>query len=534
MVRSIWKVLLTASIVGAAMLAPAAASADGTFNCSASAIRLSVLGQTAIEPVTANSGASSCQSAIGTLAGVPQGLPAPLSASIAGAQTSLSGPAGAVYQQTASATGAIGDLAIKSLPSLPIALPAPQIPAGLDAVSVPLSSTLTTAIQLATGLNLSSITVNLLPAVQALLPTQALPNVDLADVHIASSTASAACINGAPQMSGSSQVVGVSALGQSLPVDQVVNQAVTLINAQSISLSNINLGLVSLPSGLSFSNPIYGSALQAAVQSVVNGLAPVTIPATVGQVSVTPAQQTNSNGTLTQRALEVSASILGHSVADVVLGEASVSDSGVSCAPPAVAAPAPASTLALQCTSRKLNLINVIDSGHHVSLLGAADRSLIGKSVEIIFSATGQRVASAIVRPDGFFRASVPLPPRSIRHTNAARYVAVFGAERSLDLKLDRRMHISALHHRGRNVVISGVVSGPLASHEILIQRRVSCTQLVTVARVHPRSDGTWTATVPAPPNEQAAVYRAATQVLNNPNSSKKFPTFTLPGFVSL
>jgi hypothetical protein len=519
--------VLAVGIIGAAIAAaPAGASAAGTFDCSASAIRLSVLGQPVAEPITANSNKGTCQSGVSSLGQVPT-LPAPLAVNLAGAETLLQGPPNAVYQQTATATGSVGDLAIKALPSLPIALPLPQIPAGLSAVTVPLTQQL----QLL-GLP-ASIVVNVLPAAQSLIPTQALPSLDLVDVHVASSTATASCVAGAPQLSGSSQVAGISALGQSLPIGQVVNQALTLIGGKTISLSSLNLSQVQLPAGLSFSTPVIGPLLQTVVQSVIAGLPPVQIPATVAQVAVTPAEQTNSNGTLTQRALHVQVSILGQSIADVVLGEASVSDSGVSCAPPA-APPTAASELALQCTKRKLNLINVVERSDHVALLGAADKSLIGHRVDIVFTSTGQKIASALVRPDGFFRASVPLPPASVRHTNDARYQAVAGTEHSLRLKLERRMHLSSLRHRGKNVVISGVVTGPVASHNILIQQRVSCTQLVTVKRTHPHADGTWSAVVPAPANTQAAVYRATTQVLHDTTSSKKFPTFTLPGFVSL
>jgi hypothetical protein len=529
---SLRRAVLAVGIIGAAIAAaPAGASAAGTFDCSASAIRLSVLGQTATEPITANAGKATCQSAISGLGQAPV-LPAPLTVNLAGAETVLQGPAGAVYQQTATAVGSIGDLSIKALPSLPIALPAAQLPANLNAVTVPITGPLLTGLQ---GLGLpTSVVLNLVPAAQALIPAQALPSTDIVDLHVASSTATASCVGGAPQLSGSSQVAGLSVLGQSLPIGQVVNQALTLINSQSISLSSISATQLAnqLPPGLSFSSlPLgLGQLLQQAVQTAINGLPPIQIPATVAQVAVTPAEQTNSGGTLTQRALHVQVGILGQSIADVVLGEASVSDSGVSCATP----PTATSALALQCTKRKLNLINVVERSDHVALLGAADKSLIGHRVDIVFTSTGQKVGSAIVRPDGFFRASVPLPAASVRHTNNARYQAVAGSEHSLRLKLERRMHISSLRHRGGNVVISGVVTGPLASHTILIQQRVSCTQLVTVKRIHTNADGTWSAVVPAPAKTQAAVYRATTQVLHDTTSSKQFPTFTLPGYVSL
>lgn len=527
MFKSFGRTALATGIIGAAVaLAPAGASAaSGSFNCSASAIRASVLGQSALEPVTANVGQSACQSALKSL---PGSLPVPLSVNVAGAETVLQGPTDAVDQQTATAVGSVGDLAIRALPSLPISLPAAQLPAGLNAVNVPLSSSLISQLQLL-GLP-TSLVLNLVPQAQALIPTQSLPNADILDVHVASSTAQASCVSGAPQMTGSSQVAGITALGQSLPVGQVLNQALTLIGSRSISLSGINVSQLQLPGGLSFSLPIVGPLLQQAVQSAVNALPPIQIPASVANVSVTPAEQTVSNGTLTQRALHVQVSILGTSIADVVLGEATVSDAGVSCA----TAPTAASELALQCTKRKLTLIDVIERRDHVSLIGAADPSLIGKRVDVVFTATGAKAASAFVRPDGFFRATAKLPAASLRHTNDARYEAVYGSDHSLRLKLERRMHISNLRHRGGNVIISGVVTGPVASRDITIQQRVSCTEIKTIKTVHVGADGKWSAVVPAPPGSQAAVYRATTQVLHDLSSSKKFPTFTLPGYVSL
>jgi hypothetical protein len=159
----------------------------------------------------------------------------------------------------------------------------------------------------------------------------------------------------------------------------------------------------------------------------------------------------------------------------------------------------------------------------------------VGRTVDIVLTATGKRVASGVVRPDGFFRAKAPLPPKAIRFTNLARYQAVIDGQRSLRLKLHRRMHISRMRHRGGRVIIVGRVAGPVANHEaIVIRRRVSCTKDVIVKRIKPGSDGRWRVTLPAPPNAQAAVYRATTQVLGGEEEPKVFPTFTLPGYVSL
>jgi hypothetical protein len=528
--------ILAAAVAGGAFAGalPGSAAAE-PFNCSASAIRVSVLGQSVAEPVTANAGQGACQTVHRTLGDATSALPAPVSAAGAGAQTDMTGAGGPVAGQQADAVGTVNSLAVRGLPALPITLPGIQIPASLAALSVPLPASLQ-----ALGLP-ASITVNALAAVQSLVPTRTLPNLDVVDVDTAASWARARCVSGVPNLSGMSAVSGLRVLGQSLPTDHVVDQALTLIGGGQVNPSAANLGLVQLPAGLSFGAPVIGPQLQAAVQSALAALAPIAVPATVAQAKVTPAEQTESGGTLTQRALHIQVSLLGQGIADVVLGVAQVSDAGVSCAAPATApaveaGPTLVSELAVSCTKRRLTLIDVLDRGDRVSLLGAADRSLIGRTVQIVFTATGRRVASAKVRPDGSFRTTAPIPPDSVRFTNRARYEAVVGGERSLRLKLERRMIIRGLRARGGTVVMSGRVTGPLATprEEIVIQRRVSCTRYVTVERIVPRPDGRWSVRLPAPPHEQAAVYRAATHVRKVKTNRKLYPTFTLPGYVSL
>jgi len=81
----------------------------------------------------------------------------------------------------------------------------------------------------------------------------------------------------------------------------------------------------------------------------------------------------------------------------------------------------------------------VVEGSEEVRLSGKADKRLAGKTVRIRFDATGKIVASAKIRADGTFKATAPLPPERVRDTNRARYQAVLGDERSLDLKLRRR-----------------------------------------------------------------------------------------------
>lgn len=193
-----------------------------------------------------------------------------------------------------------------------------------------------------------------------------------------------------------------------------------------------------------------------------------------------------------------------------------------------------ASRLALQCTGRRLTLIDVLIRGNHVALLGAADASLIGRKVTITFLANHKRVATAVVGSDGFFGTTAPLPSRRVRFTNRASYQASIGTQRSGYLKLTRRMLVDSIASRAGKVTIHGRVLKPLTRPiaTILVQRRVSCSSSVTVKRIKPRRNGTFTVTLAAPPATQAAVYRAVTRVGQSVRSRRTYPTSTLPRVV--
>jgi len=219
-------------------------------------------------------------------------------------------------------------------------------------------------------------------------------------------------------------------------------------------------------------------------------------------------------------------------VLDAVLGEASVGQDGVTCGGAAQVA----AEQALQCTKRRLVLVDVHRRAGRVRLLGVADRRLIGRTVAIRFvrlstHSRGRVVAHARVGRNGVFRATAPLPARKLRRSNRARYQAVVGRERSLRLKLVRRMTTtSARTARGR-VTISGRVLGPLASpaRAIVVRRRVSCSRTVVARRVRPDRTGRFRVTLAGPPRTLAATYRFETRVRRHASNPKLFPTFTLP-----
>lgn len=190
----------------------------------------------------------------------------------------------------------------------------------------------------------------------------------------------------------------------------------------------------------------------------------------------------------------------------------------------------------LGCAERKLVLVDVRPRGSRVALEGIADPALAGRRVSLVFRATGRTVATAVVAPDGAFRATAPLPPRAVRDTNAARYQARLGDERSLDLKFRRRMTVTSVTSAGGRVTISGRVSAPLGRPiaSVTVQRRVTCTQHVDVAQVRPGRDGRFKVTVDAPPRAQVAVYRASGLVPKNTRNPKRYRTFTLPRTVEI
>ena len=192
-----------------------------------------------------------------------------------------------------------------------------------------------------------------------------------------------------------------------------------------------------------------------------------------------------------------------------------------------------AADLVRACTSRGVVLEDVIPAGNRVKLLGVAEERFKGRRVDIVFAATGKVVARPKVGADGSFSATAPMPPRRLRFSNRARYQARVGGERSLNLKLMRRMLVTSVRTSAGKVTIAGKVVGPLAlrakDREIVLERRVTCTRLATVSRFRPRANGAFKVTVPVPAGTSAAVYRLRTKVRASTHGSRLSSTFTLP-----
>jgi hypothetical protein len=547
--RRVRAALLPAAL-GAGLVALAApAGASAAFQCDASALRGSVLGAPALEPVTANRAGTVCtsQSAGGAAAGAALAA-LPLNASVLGASTYVTPAGTANDKQAVLAQGGLGGLTVKALPTLPITLPTATIPANLQSITVPLG-TVTNALgisplvlALIPGLP-ANLTFDLSAAINGILPNGQLPNVDLFSVGAATAYAGANCSGGRARTFGLAQTADLTVLGQKLPTEALVDQTLDLGTGKAI-LSSLDLTKIPLPTGLpaaltSLLSPLLSTIQTAVLKPLVAALPDVPLPVAVAEVKLTPSSQTTSaTGRLVQQGPHLQVSVAGQRIVDVVLGEATVSASGIDCTVPAAAPAVPesAADLALACTSRRLVLVDVLQDGGRVKLLGAADRKLAGRTVALRLAATGKTVATAKVAADGSFSATAPLPPAKIRSTNKARYQATVGSEKSLDLKLARRMIVSAVSARGGKVTIAGRVVLPLANPRanITLTRRLSCKRSEVVKRFKPAADGTFKVTVDAPDDATAAVYRMSTVVRRTTSSNTTSPTYTLPRGVNL
>ena len=480
--------LLTLPLLLAVLLAlPASASAQG-YTCEASAFAVTLGPSPRTEPITANKGEPTCKEASAG-ANAPAS-PLPVTGSLLSATTALEPPTGAPSAQTASAAGGLGSLAIAGLP-IPLeqpdlsALPGPAQTLGID----------------------------IRGAVEALVPDSF--SAELLNLRAVRAEVTGSCVNGSPRLTGTSSVLGISVLGTELPVDRAVSQTVNVVDSSNLVLSSLTpaqLGLPNVPG----------------VDAVIANLPTISIPATVAQLRVTPGRKIEGGGKLTQHALDLTLAVGGQTVVDLTVGEATVGAAAVNCGGVA--------DLALQCTTRRIVLIDVLRSKGRVKLFGVADRRFTGRRVTVRFTATNKIVARPVVRRTGLFTATAPLPRRKIRATNRARYIARIGKEKSFKLKLVRRMLVSSTRVRARKVTITGRVVLPLAApvRQIVVKRRVSCGRYRVIKRFTPPANGRFRVTLGGPPSRQAAAYRLQTRVRKFTSNPKTYPTFTLPRYVDL
>jgi hypothetical protein len=484
--------LVLCAVALTALIAPCSAHA-ASFNCEASALRLSLAGTAPQEPVAANAGMSACAPA--EAGGTLPATPLPATGGAVFARTALTGSD--PLTQVATASAGIGELTVTSL--LP-GIPAPDLSAlpGGGVFSVP-------------GIG----TVDIRPALDALVQ----PAGPLLELSALKSTATAQCSSGNPALSASSSVASLSVLGAKLATSEPTERTIQVFGAQTIDPSDIDLSKVLAP-----------TLDLTALRPVLDALPDISVPALPVTVKVTPGEEIRSGDRLTRRALHVE--IPG--VLDAVVGESVVDATGVGCGSLAAAALGLGS--GSSCTKRRIALIDVLQRGSRVVLQGAADpRRFAGKRVSIVSRWDGRVLARPKVSKSGLFDATASLPPAAVRHTNRARYRASIGSERSLDLKLERRMLVTSVKALGsRRVRLSGRVTRPFGSpvQEISVTRRISCGNVKVVARFKPDAQGRFNVTLKGPKTDRVYVFRFRTKVRYDAGNPKLMRTYTLPRYV--
>jgi DNA-binding beta-propeller fold protein YncE len=186
--------------------------------------------------------------------------------------------------------------------------------------------------------------------------------------------------------------------------------------------------------------------------------------------------------------------------------------------------------LRLGCSKRSLVLNDVLVRGIRVDLQGSAAKSLDGKRVKIVFDGSKQ-VASATVGTDGEFATTAPLPPLRLRDSNSARYMAESGSQRSLNLKLARRLSLEPPTFSAGTVTLVGQVVPPLAkpASEVTVSQELECGKTTTAGRFKLSASGHFRIALKVPAAAQAGIYRLTSSVLEKPGAKRGFATYSLP-----
>jgi DNA-binding beta-propeller fold protein YncE len=254
-----------------------------------------------------------------------------------------------------------------------------------------------------------------------------------------------------------------------------------------------------------------------------------------GQVTYTPAAgysgpdsftftASNEDGTAAPATATITVGSPIGSVPPTQNGGVEQSTPGVATTPQAV------EELLLGCSKRALVLDDVLIRNGRVSLQGSAAKSLDGKKVEIVFDGT-KRVATATVGSDGQFSTTAPLPPARLRDGNSARYMAESGAQRSLDLKLTRRLSLEPPHVSGDTVTLVGQVVPPLSKPvaAVSVEQELECGKTTIVKRAMPSASGRFRIALAVPAQAKAGIYRLSSTVRESARSKRGFATYSLP-----
>jgi signal peptidase I len=191
-------------------------------------------------------------------------------------------------------------------------------------------------------------------------------------------------------------------------------------------------------------------------------------------------------------------------------------------------------SLLLACSTSKLALTNLMIVGSHVIVTGVTAPSYAHSQAKIFLQGSRAALATVTVSASDTFTASVPLPPARARLR--AHYVVRIGSVSSLVLSLVRRLTLNPPVYAAGKLTISGTVAPPLSrpAAPVVVQQRLLCGKLVTLASIRPASNGSYRASFPAPAGSTASVFSAYTHVRGRAGSGSLVGTRSLAQVVAL
>jgi hypothetical protein len=124
-----------------------------------------------------------------------------------------------------------------------------------------------------------------------------------------------------------------------------------------------------------------------------------------------------------------------------------------------------------------------------------------------------------------------------LRDSNSTRYLAESGSQRSLNLKLTRRLTLEPPKFSGGSVTLSGQVVPPLTKPiaKVTVEQQLECGKTSKVLTFTPPASGRFHVTINGiPANAKAGIYRLTSSVTEKPGAKHGFATFSLPLPVAL
>jgi hypothetical protein len=170
--------------------------------------------------------------------------------------------------------------------------------------------------------------------------------------------------------------------------------------------------------------------------------------------------------------------------------------------------------------------------GNRVALAGGAVKNLIGKTIKILFGTALKQVATAVVQSNGQFATTAPLPPARIREALSTRYEAAYGKDRSLHLKLTRRLLLEPPRFSAGVVTLTGRESLPLTKPvaPIVVEQQLECGHTTIAKTITPPKSGLFHITVAVPARAKAGIFTLKSKVAANSHSlAHGFTTYSLP-----